>query len=283
MRKTFALILAITLVFSMFAITGCGNNNTAPEPPPRSTNNDPAGNKTENPAEPTEPTPPAETPTEQRPADPNPPPPTPAPRPEQNPPARPQTPPEGGVLMRGTWNGRTYTSDYLGLSLTTPAGWTVATDQEIAAVMGVGMDFMQEFSSGIIPDAFWNMAMATMIIDVVTANPNGDSIQIAFERLTFPHTEMTELEYIQHSVALLEEFGLEIDPRNLGQTIQIGNNTWYRISSEWDFGMIVIIQNMYVNISDGMARLLTITTDNLGLGPDHDEIMNWFRPLNAGV
>lgn len=39
-------------------------------------------------------------------------------------------------FARGSWDGNVYTNDSLDLTITVPDGWKIATDEELAAIMG---------------------------------------------------------------------------------------------------------------------------------------------------
>ena len=39
-------------------------------------------------------------------------------------------------FARGSWDGNVYTNDSLNLTVTVPDGWKIATDEELAAIMG---------------------------------------------------------------------------------------------------------------------------------------------------
>ena len=40
-------------------------------------------------------------------------------------------------FARGSWDGNVYTNDSLNLTVTVPDGWKIATDEELAAIMGI--------------------------------------------------------------------------------------------------------------------------------------------------
>ena len=47
-------------------------------------------------------------------------------------------------FARGSWDGNVYTNDSLNLTVTVPDGWKIATDEELAAIMGITIDSLTE-------------------------------------------------------------------------------------------------------------------------------------------
>lgn len=43
-------------------------------------------------------------------------------------------------FARGSWDGNVYTNDSIGLTVTVPAEWSVATDEELAMIMGIAVE-----------------------------------------------------------------------------------------------------------------------------------------------
>ena len=78
-------------------------------------------------------------------------------------------------FSHGTWNGRTFTSDYAGLTLTLPDDdWTIASDEELAEIMDID-------DANLLEQA---MIRLTNITDMQVQNANtGASIILMFENL----------------------------------------------------------------------------------------------------
>ena len=54
------------------------------------------------------------------------------------------TPDYAKTLDRGTWDGDTYTNDSVGITLEKPSDWIVMSDADLATMMNVGADIMNE-------------------------------------------------------------------------------------------------------------------------------------------
>ena len=193
------------------------------------------------------------------------PPPTPEPVQETEPPPTPEPaeiPAEvTGSPVRGKWNGNVYSSAYLGFRFVLQDGWAVASEAEIATLMELGEEILNEISENelSIPSEFWDMADITVFHELMASNiDTGASVQIIFERLLFPNTGISAPDYIKIAAPFLEEFGFTVDLSNT-DTVKIGENSWYLLAAEVNYGEIPLYQNMYINIYEGIARMVTIS------------------------
>lgn len=107
---------------------------------------------------------------------------------ESNPPAEtgtaePESPkiPEPDVTgyYPGVFTQTGYESEYLGYRFTTPEGFTLKTQEELAALMGMSMDMIsQDFS-----DAQMEYAKASIIYDLMASNAIGTNVNIVLQQL----------------------------------------------------------------------------------------------------
>ena len=173
-------------------------------------------------------------------------------------------------VTRGVWNGNTWTSDYLGLTLTLPSGWVHATDEEIADVLGLGADLIAA-TQGVEIDTSV-MESIGVLYDLMASSPNGASIQVGMERLVFPNSRMTAPEYIEASASELVAMGMEVD-FNFPNT-RIGSLDWYSYGSMMEFMGMRIYGRYFVNVYDSVARfiILMYTSDTEGV----DEMLRLF-------
>lgn len=43
-------------------------------------------------------------------------------------------------FVRGSWEGNVYTNDSIGLAVTVPESWAVASDEDLAVMMGIAIE-----------------------------------------------------------------------------------------------------------------------------------------------
>ena len=228
MKKLTIRILATLMVcFMLLGIAACGEDAPAPAPTPAPT---PQAQETESP-------------------------PTPEPTPE------PDEPSEETAVMptRGEWDGNVYTNEYLGLRIVIPGDWSIASEADIAALMGLGEDFLSDITDSELPEDFWDMADVASFHDMMASSLyTGASIQVIFERLTFPLTRISGSDYIDVAAPMLEDMGFDVDTSHEGTT-RIGDNEWYLLSTELDYGVGSLFQHMYISTYEGFVRMITIT------------------------
>jgi len=166
-------------------------------------------------------------------------------------------------LSRGTWDGNVFTSDYLGLWIYISDDWVIATDEEIAEVLGIGAGMIGD---GSFDDLLTAMEFTTMY-DILLSNINtGASIQIVYERLIFPNTRMTEIQYIAQLRPMMEMIGMEFI--DVSGTTRIGEYDWFSYGTRTSMHGINIHGRYFVNISDGVARAIALTYTDFSESPE---------------
>ena len=157
-------------------------------------------------------------------------------------------------FTRGTWDGDTFTSNQLGISFTKPDGWLVATDEEMAGIMGLGMEMMDlEFTPEML-----ELAGLTTIHDMVVSNPEtGAMVQIMAERLVFPNTRISVEDYIDIVAEMLLSMDWTVDT-DFPNT-RLGTYTWYVYGSAAEvIPGFSIYGRYFVDIRDGFALTIQI-------------------------
>jgi len=112
---------------------------------------------------------------------------------------------EARELVRGSWNGNIFTSEFAGLTFTMPDNWLPGSDEEIAALMGVSAEFLSEQGMKITE----KMLELSTIYDMAAQNPiNGDSIILMFENLSMHigGTRLNEMQYLESLAEQLDSF-----------------------------------------------------------------------------
>jgi len=242
MKKILALLLAALLLTGLLA--GCGGSDT---PAPTAT---PAPAATPEPADTPEETP--------EPAD------TPEPTEEEV---------RWGSVTRGTWDGNTYTSTYLGLQFEMPADWAVATDEDINQIMGIGLDFV----GGDIGSVDLDALDIITFIDMMASDPmTGMSVYLTYERLVFPRTRISAQDYMELAAQTIEMMGMDVH-FNFPGTTRIGNYDWYSYGSEMDMFGTSVFGRYFVNIEDGIVRIISIIYSDFSMYVD--DVLAMFSAL----
>lgn len=84
----------------------------------------------------------------------------------------------------GKWEDNVYSNDFLGLKFNLPDDWTRYSDEEIAEIMNIGSDLLEDEQKAASEIAKLNSAYYMMV-----SNPNtGDSIALMSEKSTMDYT-----------------------------------------------------------------------------------------------
>ena len=184
-----------------------------------------------------------------------------------------------GFPTRGVWRDGVYTSEYLGLRFVLLSGWTASTDEQIAAITDMIPGMMGELGSDL-PPAAWEMAGITTFHEMMAGGFSAN-IQIVFERLMPPMTNITAAQYAEIAVAQMTALGIGtvMDP---GQGItRIGAYDWISLGTAIDMGPFTAYGRQFINVHDGFVRIIIITyTEN---SETVDEILSMFIGLNDPV
>ena len=153
---------------------------------------------------------------------------------------------------RGIWTDNTWSSQYLGLSFTLPTGWSALTDEDISATLELGLGVFDYFGE-VLPDDL------NALVDVMAISEAGiANVQITFERLDPNFVGITDADYVEFAA-----LGVQLIGGTAHQdlpTVQIGNQTWYQLATELDFGIGVIMHGrQFINISGEFVRMIIIS------------------------
>lgn len=106
-----------------------------------------------------------------------------------------------GGPSRGVWNNGIYRSEFSGINFTLPNGWSAATDEEIANLLGISADILGDDKQWIIESAKLTTIYDMMATDPVTNN----NLMIIFENLSLSgSTNISEKDYYEITTTQLE-------------------------------------------------------------------------------
>ncbi|MCL1936317.1 MAG: hypothetical protein FWF57_08110 [Defluviitaleaceae bacterium] len=181
-------------------------------------------------------------------------------------------------LKRGIWDGNVYTNEWLGVRFFMPDNWVIATDEEIADLLGVASDILPVLGKDI-PADFWEIAGVTTMHDMLVSEAEtGNSVQIIFERLVFPNTQMTVEDLMESMMGFLQEVGINayINPG----TTQIGGYNWHSLNTELDVSGTIIYGRQFYSIRDNFARTIVITYSN---DAQLEDFLSMFADSNSPI
>lgn len=93
-------------------------------------------------------------------------------------------------LSLGRWDGNTYTNAFVDVKFVLPEGWTCASDEQIAEMMGLNAERLNDEGKHL-----QDVSKLTSIYDMVATDAaSGDTIQIMMEKL---YEEVTMERYIE--------------------------------------------------------------------------------------
>lgn len=177
--------------------------------------------------------------------------------------------PEPVEFSRGTisYDGKTYTSDYLGITFTLPEGWSFFTDSQIAETMNVGEEIA--FENGV-AEANETIEQAT-IYDMMALSETGETnVLLMFENLSLiiGGTSMTEMDYVNAISEQLSALGsIEYQVAELTEK-QLAGDTYTVLG--FSIPAYGTYQEYYIRCVDDymLALIFTGTSDPASSGVD---------------
>ncbi len=169
---------------------------------------------------------------------------------------------EQKVISRGVISGDVYHSDFSGLSFNKPSNWYYATDAELAEMINVGAEMLDqsEFQQ--------SMAKLASVYDMLAKDPiSGATIMVVYENLAFSgNASMNEVDYFD---ALKQNLSLQsVISYSFGamSTVSIGDNTYYKLNVIGNYNGAMVCQSYYVRkIGEYMLSIITTSSSADGL------------------
>lgn len=106
----------------------------------------------------------------------------------------------------GEWNNNVYTNDFLGLTFNLPEGWTYSSDEQIAEMMNLGAEFLNDDQK-----VAAEVAKLTSAYYMVANDPNtGNSVSIISEKPAMEFTTEYYLNQVKTQLGAVESMSYEI-------------------------------------------------------------------------
>lgn len=164
-----------------------------------------------------------------------------------------------GSFERGVWTENVYSNGYLGLQFTLPEGFVAASDEEIANMMELGTDILENEN---ISDWQMKIAMLKSIYDMMASSPaTGSSVLVMLENLslTVGGSAMTEADYADFLAAQLAQTQVA------GQTYAAGEAYEDNLDGERYYVQPMVLgdglvnQNYYLRRIDGYMLIIMLS------------------------
>jgi hypothetical protein len=163
------------------------------------------------------------------------------------------------VLTRGIWNGNQFTNEDAGITLNLPEEWTVASDEEMIAMLGAGVELMDSSNSEASKEEIEKAMDLMMVHDVLVSDPvNFSNIVIQYTNLkkVSGGTRISEEKYMEDLISELEEMELDYIIEETSE-LEIGDRRYITLIAKLEVGNIEMEQmhllrrqgNYIVNIS----------------------------------
>ena len=158
---------------------------------------------------------------------------------------------------RGSIGVDEWENEWIGLRYVCPDGVELASEEEINTAMGLGeMILSEDFSEEEMEQVF-----ETSVYEMIASKSGSDdNLIIAVEKLPM---EMTEETYAQIAVANLTALeSLDCDIEISDDYVMIGDVEFLEITSITKYDVLTFAQNIYVNIKEDRATVITITHED---------------------
>ncbi len=132
--------------------------------------------------------------------------------------------PAANKISRGKISGDVYSNGYMGLSFTKPADWVYLTDEEISQTINIGQSVMD------LDDIEMAIAKTATIFDMATKDAYGNSVMICYENTILTASrEVTLDEYEKIMITNMENVDAIDYEHESSEDVKLGNTTFRKI------------------------------------------------------
>ena len=162
---------------------------------------------------------------------------------------------ENKKLARGTFNGDVYESAYSGLKFSKPESWVYYTDEEMAAVLNLGVEYLG--------DKFAEAAETiTSVYDMMVVDSlTGTNLSVGYENLNLSFlSNLTEKQYIE---AVKAQFAtittMDVVFSDETETVSLSGNDYLRSICTVTSNGVTMTQIYYLRNIDGYMNFIIVT------------------------
>lgn len=163
-------------------------------------------------------------------------------------------------ISRGTTAGTLYKNEILDFIFTRPSSWVYSTDEEIAMVIGVGAEMLEDDRFQVALDK--NAAMYDMmVVDMVTQS----NVIVGYENLKMSlSSNITEEQYIENLKKQLNSVSHIIQVEFVGavKKVKLGETEFTRVVCKTTTNGVTMTQVYYVHkVGSYMGMVIATITD----------------------
>lgn len=170
-------------------------------------------------------------------------------------------------ISRGEWQDNKYVNDFAGIKFNLPEGWEKYSDEQIAQLMNIGAEALNEDQQKLA-----ELAEQTGVYGMVVNNPStGANVMVLIEKPILKVTPESYLTSLKQQLELVEAMDYEIG--NI-YTKEIGGVEYYGLDAEASVSGITMGQNYFSKaVEDCIVSIIVTTTAEGQL----EEIVNCFE------
>lgn len=158
-------------------------------------------------------------------------------------------------ISMGEWKNNTYENEFLGIKFNLPEGWVYSSDKEIAQMMNIGTELLNDDQK-----ATAELAKLTSVTYVVANNPNtGSNVTIMSEKPVMEVTTEYYINQLKTQLAAVESINYEIG--NISKETVAGRE-YDTLTVTANVSGIELTQKYFVYKMDEYFVCLLITTTN---------------------
>ena len=167
---------------------------------------------------------------------------------------------ESKEFSMGEWKNNVYTNDFLGLKFNLPEGWSYSSDEEIAKMMDLGVDLLndeQKMES--------EVAKLTSVYYMVANDPNtGNSVVLLSEKPLIDLTVDSYLNQLKNQLTSVDSINYEMGEEGKET---IANKEFATLTATATMNNVKMIQKYYVYKLDKyfVSIIATSTTQDTGI------------------
>lgn len=172
-----------------------------------------------------------------------------------------------GRYEKGIVTGTSFESEWIGLRYEMPNGFTMASEEELDAILKLGSEMIYEDNADMIVD----YAKMTMVYEMMAVDPSNNSVTIFVERASAKPEDFAKTVEAQLSGV----DGIEMKLVDVDENARVGGIEFYKFSYEVSSGGVSIYQDYYMVERNGRMIEILVSYEDESV---RDVMMNGFAP-----
>ncbi|MCQ2426494.1 MAG: hypothetical protein MJ070_10170 [Lachnospiraceae bacterium] len=175
-------------------------------------------------------------------------------------------------IRRGTVSGKTYVSDYAGLTFAAPKTWTFSDEDELEALSGV--------RPGQLTDAKLKKLKTESFFDMkATEKKTGNNVNVTYENLVIAGVDSLSdsalAEWMRNALHdMYDQMNCNYLHMYAPAKVTLGSETYTRVAAEVQRESQTMVQGSYFRRIDDYLVIITITTFDLTPLPEYESLFS---------